>query len=56
MRGYWWAPDGASLLVARVDENPVQRWHIADPANPARPAAPWLIPPPAPPTPTFHCC
>ena len=39
MRGYWWAPDGASLLVARVDENPVQRWHIADPANPARPAA-----------------
>ena len=36
MRGYWWAPDGASLLVARVDETPVQRWHIADPANPAR--------------------
>jgi dipeptidyl-peptidase-4 len=40
MRGYWWAPDGASLLVARVDETPVQRWHIADPANPDRlPAA-----------------
>ena len=40
MRGYWWAPDGASLLVARVDETRVQRWHIADPANPARsPAA-----------------
>ena len=40
MRGYWWAPDGASLLVARVDESRVQRWHIADPANPARsPAA-----------------
>ena len=38
MRGYWWAPDGASLLVARVDENPVQRWYIADPANPERPA------------------
>ncbi len=37
MRGYWWAPDGASLLVARVDETPVQRWHIADPANPDRP-------------------
>jgi dipeptidyl-peptidase-4 len=35
MRGYWWAPDGASLLVARVDETLVQRWHIADPANPA---------------------
>ena len=39
MRGYWWAPDGASLLVARVDETPVQRWHIADPANPDRPPA-----------------
>ena len=39
LRGYWWAPDGQALLVARVDETPVQRWHIADPANPARPAA-----------------
>ncbi|SEG42981.1 dipeptidyl-peptidase-4 [Thermomonospora echinospora] len=38
MRGYWWAPDGTSLLVARVDETPVTRWHIADPANPERPA------------------
>jgi dipeptidyl-peptidase-4 len=36
-RGYWWAPDGTALLVARVDEHPVQRWHIADPANPATP-------------------
>ncbi|HXL90670.1 MAG TPA: prolyl oligopeptidase family serine peptidase [Streptosporangiaceae bacterium] len=33
-RGYWWAPDGSALLVARVDNTPVQRWHIADPANP----------------------
>jgi dipeptidyl-peptidase 4 len=39
MRGYWWAPDGSALLVARVDESPVQRWYIADPANPDRPAA-----------------
>jgi dipeptidyl-peptidase-4 len=38
MRGHWWAPDGDSLLVARVDETPVGRWHIADPANPERPA------------------
>jgi dipeptidyl-peptidase-4 len=36
MRGYWWAPDGESLLVARVDDGPVRRWHIADPANPDR--------------------
>jgi dipeptidyl-peptidase 4 len=35
-RGYWWAPDGTAVLVARVDEKPVQRWHIADPANPGR--------------------
>src|SRR5215469_1149113 len=34
-RGYWWAPDGTAILTARVDENPVQTWHIADPANPA---------------------
>jgi dipeptidyl-peptidase 4 len=36
MRGYWWSPDGGSLLVARVDDAPVRRWHIADPANPER--------------------
>ena len=36
MRGYWWAPDGSSLLVARVDNAAVNRWHIADPAHPDR--------------------
>ena len=36
MRGYWWSPDGRSLLVARVDDAPVRRWYIADPANPDR--------------------
>ena len=35
-RGYWWSPDGSALLVARVDETPVNRWHIADPAHPDR--------------------
>ena len=38
-RGYWWAPDSRTLLAARVDEAPVQRWHIADPSNPGQPAA-----------------
>ncbi|MGH3498887.1 MAG: prolyl oligopeptidase family serine peptidase [Nocardioidaceae bacterium] len=39
-RGFWWAPDGQSLLVERYDNSPVQVWYIADPANPARePAA-----------------
>ena len=33
-RGYWWSPDGSQLLVTRVDESAVARWHIADPANP----------------------
>jgi len=35
-RGFWWAPDGESLLVARVDERSVEHWHIGDPANPDR--------------------
>ncbi len=35
-RGYWWAPDGARLLVARVDSAGVQRWHVSDPAEPGR--------------------
>ncbi|MET0901883.1 MAG: prolyl oligopeptidase family serine peptidase [Acidimicrobiales bacterium] len=36
-RGYWWAPDGEALLATRVDDTPVQRWWIADPAHPDRP-------------------
>jgi dipeptidyl-peptidase 4 len=36
MRGFWWSPDGDALLVARVDDGPVQRWHIADPEHPER--------------------
>jgi dipeptidyl-peptidase-4 len=35
-RGHWWAPDGSALLVARVDEGPVPRWWIADPAQPGQ--------------------
>ncbi|HEX4655227.1 MAG TPA: DPP IV N-terminal domain-containing protein, partial [Mycobacteriales bacterium] len=34
MRGFWWGPDGSSLLVARVDESAVPVWWIADPAHP----------------------
>ncbi len=33
-RGFWWAPDGRQLLAARVDNEPVRQWWIADPANP----------------------
>ncbi|NUU25499.1 MAG: S9 family peptidase, partial [Streptomycetaceae bacterium] len=34
-RGFWWSPDGTALIAARVDNTPVDRWWIADPANPA---------------------
>ncbi len=35
-RGFWWAPDGERLAVARVDVSPVQQWHIGDPGHPER--------------------
>ncbi|MZE78033.1 S9 family peptidase [Streptomyces xinghaiensis] len=35
-RGFWWSPESDRLLVARVDETPVRRWWIADPAHPGR--------------------
>ncbi|HEY4008239.1 MAG TPA: prolyl oligopeptidase family serine peptidase [Pseudonocardia sp.] len=38
MTGYWWSPSGDTVLVARVDDAAVHRWHFADPANPDRPA------------------
>ncbi|HEY2575232.1 MAG TPA: prolyl oligopeptidase family serine peptidase [Streptosporangiaceae bacterium] len=37
-RGYWWSPDGQSLLIARVDVSAVVIWHVSDPASPERPA------------------
>jgi dipeptidyl-peptidase-4 len=33
-RGFWWAPDGESLLIERYDETPVPVVYVADPANP----------------------
>ena len=35
-RGFWWAPDGSAMLATRVDDTPVQRWWIAEPAHPER--------------------
>jgi len=43
-RGYWWSPDGSRLLAARVDESPVQRWWVADPANPQTEPVPHAYP------------
>ncbi|MDY7088405.1 MAG: prolyl oligopeptidase family serine peptidase [Actinomycetota bacterium] len=36
-RGFWWAPDGRRLAVARVDNTPVQVWYLSDPSEPAQP-------------------
>ena len=33
-RGFWWSPDGERLIVCRVDERPVEVWHIASPIDP----------------------
>lgn len=35
-RGFWWSPESDRLLVARVDDTPVRRWWISDPAHPGR--------------------
>ncbi len=35
-RGFWFAPDGRRLLVARVDESAVAVVHLAEPAEPTR--------------------
>ncbi|MHC5904434.1 S9 family peptidase [Streptomyces sp. S6] len=35
-RGFWWSPEADRLLVARVDDTPVKRWWISDPAHPER--------------------
>jgi dipeptidyl-peptidase-4 len=35
-RGFWWSPESDGVLAARVDESPVRRWWIADPAHPDR--------------------
>lgn len=42
--GYWWSPDGTRLAVARVDTALVQRWYLADPANPGTPPTPVAYP------------
>ena len=37
-RGYWWSDDGEKLAVCRVDDSPITRWYISDPAHPENPA------------------
>ncbi|HEX5542339.1 MAG TPA: DPP IV N-terminal domain-containing protein, partial [Micromonospora sp.] len=35
-RGYWWAPNGESILAARVDAARLPRWHLLDGVHPER--------------------
>ncbi len=44
-RGYWWAPDGRHLLIARADTSMVQRWYVTDPSTPAQPPVAFRYPP-----------
>ncbi len=46
MRGYWWAPDGKSLLVERADARGVETWRVADPMHPDRTSEPQFYPRP----------
>jgi dipeptidyl-peptidase-4 len=43
--GYWWSPDSDRLAVARVDNSPVQTWHLADPSRPEMPPMSRRYPP-----------
>ncbi|GGM32046.1 S9 family peptidase [Micromonospora yangpuensis] len=43
-RGYWWSPDGRSMLAARVDESRLPRWYLHDPAHPQTPPTPVAYP------------
>ena len=36
-RGFWWSPDGCSVLAARVDNSPVATWWTSDPSAPSSP-------------------
>ena len=43
-RGHWWAPDGGSLLVARVEEASVEQWWVSAPVAPHESPQPMRYP------------
>ena len=57
-RGFWWSPDGDAIAVCRVDDAPVQVWHISDPADPSAPPRAVRYPAAGTPNPdvTLHVC
>ncbi|QDU91634.1 Prolyl tripeptidyl peptidase precursor [Pirellulimonas nuda] len=46
MHGYWWSPDSRQIAYQQTDTADVERWLIADPANPAKPPTQWPYPRP----------
>ncbi len=43
-RGFWWAPDSATLLVQETDESQVEVRYIADPLHPETPPSKFFYP------------
>ncbi|MFO0966469.1 MAG: DPP IV N-terminal domain-containing protein [Gemmataceae bacterium] len=44
--GYWWAPDGKSVVLQQSDARKVEKWQVGDPFHPERPATPFFYPRP----------
>jgi dipeptidyl-peptidase-4 len=44
--GYWWAPDGSSIVYEEADAEGVEVWQVADPIHPDQPAQPFFYPRP----------
>lgn len=44
--GWWWAPDGRSILYQESDARGVELWHVADPARPQVAPRPQFYPRP----------
>ncbi|MCA9608255.1 MAG: DPP IV N-terminal domain-containing protein [Myxococcales bacterium] len=46
MRGFWWAPDGQSILYQQTDTTAMERMHILDPMHPESEPQSWPYPRP----------
>ncbi len=57
-RGFWWSPDSSAIVACRVDDAPVQVWHISNPADPGSTPRPVRYPAAGTPNPevTLHVC
>ncbi|MBX3273616.1 MAG: DPP IV N-terminal domain-containing protein [Sandaracinaceae bacterium] len=46
MRGYWWSPDGRTILYQQTDHAGMERMHILDPMHPESEPSAWPYPRP----------